>query len=121
VGHGSCGIGEGAEALKEASVGGVVSEIRAFEAKVSGRVAMDGSGVWAGFAASNEALAKGFDVEKGFDCNPEFEKGFIGPEVEKGFAVGVVVLEPPNSCAPMLGCCCKAGSGAAAGEGLAVA
>jgi hypothetical protein len=108
------------EVLKEGSVGGAVSEIRAFEAKVSGRAARDGSGVWAGFAASDEALAKGFDVEKGFDCNPEFEKGFIGPEVEKGFAVGVLVLDPPNSCAPILGRCCEIGSGAAAGEGLVV-
>jgi hypothetical protein len=79
-----------------------VSEIWALEANVSGRVAMEGSGVWAGLAASEDALTKGFEVEKGFN---------FAPEVENGFAVEVLELDPPNSWAPIL-VCCGAGAGA---------
>jgi hypothetical protein len=82
----------------------VEGEIRALEAKVSGRLAA-GSGLWAGFAARKEVPANGFaapDVEKGFDDIPEPE------DAENGFAdVGGPLGEPPKSCAPTLGCGCS--------------
>ena len=104
-GHGSCGVDAWVFCLKEESVGGDVDEMRAFEAKVSGRFSIVGVGVWAGFAASEDTPANGFEVEKGFDV----------PDVEKGFEAGVLEVDPPNNWAPMLACGC-AGSGTAAGE-----
>lgn len=44
-GHGSCGIGSDIEGLKEGSVEGEESDMRALDAKVSGRPAIEGSGV----------------------------------------------------------------------------
>lgn len=113
-GHGSCGIGSEVEGLKEGSVEGEDSDMRALEAKVSGRVAIEGSGVWAGLAAREEALAKGFEAANGFGA-PVEEKGFVGPVEVKGFVVPLLeVGPPPNNWAPMF-CGCAAGSGSFAG------
>jgi hypothetical protein len=71
------------------------AEIRAFEAKVSGRFVM--SEVWVGFAARLEAPAKGLlEVENGFGKVFEVE--------EKGFAFALLAGPvPPKSWLPMFG------------------
>jgi len=91
--------------------------MRAFEAKVSGRSAVEDVsgagcvGCCAGFAAREEALAKGFEeFENGFD--PVLEKGFSGLEPLAGF---VPKREDPRSICGF----CSAGAGCAGAEASA--
>lgn len=90
-------------------------EMRAFEAKVSGREAvevMSFSGCWGGcggFAAREEVPANGFNGEdedaKGFaeaEDDAPVENGLLEDEADDGFT--------PNSEAPMFDCCFCAGS-----------
>jgi len=98
--------------------GGEDADMRAFEAKVSGRsdesCAGEGwVGCCAGFAAREEALAKGLEeLENGFD--PLLEKGFSGLEPFEGL---VPKREEPRSTCGFCGAgsgCTGAGAGAGA-------